>query len=273
MGVAQQLGLQDGPRSDALKAAQARWPAWAAADPLLASTGELAELPRWLQESDRSQADRVLYGLAGWASRSGQGDRAATAVLAWVLLPGACRVAHQLRSLSPRIDALVAGQLWIEIGTFPWPRLHKVAANVLANTRAGVLADCGVPSQVQRIDRTWARSQVLDPHGSFWSRRDSCLEDGTRPVPEDELAGLVAEASRQRLLEQRDQVLIRRVLAHAAFLSPGRSGRGQSGLMSNEVVAAVAAEIGVSDATVRRRIRRVLLVLAACSRADLGEAA
>lgn len=272
MGVAQQLGLQDGLRSDALRAAQQRWSTWAATDPRLGSTGGLAALPTWLRESDRAEADQVLHGLAGWASQTGQSDRAAAAVLAWVLLPGACRLAHQLRSLSPRIDAVVAGQLWIEIATFPWPRLHKVAANVLANTRAGVLADCDVPSQVQRTDRTWARTQVMDPHGIFWSRCHPSTDD-TRSEPETELADLIAEASRQGLLEQGDRMLIGQVMSHAASLNPGRQGRGQAGLMSNDVVAAVADETGLSVATVRRRIRQALRMLAACTRTDVGEAA
>jgi hypothetical protein len=91
----------------------------------------------------------------------------AAGVLAWVLLPGACSVARRLRSLSLRIDELVAAQLWIEVRSFPWQRLWKVAANILGNLRVAVLLDCGVPSQVQRSDRTWART---GPDPGSWTR-------------------------------------------------------------------------------------------------------
>jgi hypothetical protein len=90
--------------------------------------------------------------------------------LAWVLLPGACALAHRLHALSPRIDEVVAAQLWIEIRTFPWQRLRKVAANILANTRTGVLRECGVHSQLERFDRTWSTARPVDPTALFWTR-------------------------------------------------------------------------------------------------------
>jgi hypothetical protein len=108
-----------------------------------------------------------LQALARLASPAGGDSVPAAGVLAWVLLPGACSVARRLRSLSLRIDELVAAQLWIEVRSFPWQRLWKVAANILGNLRVAVLLDCGVPSQVQRSDRTWART---GPDPGSWTR-------------------------------------------------------------------------------------------------------
>jgi len=41
-------------------------------------------------------------------------------------------------TLAAQIDQIVVAPLWVEVRTFPWRRLTKVAANVLMNTRAGV---------------------------------------------------------------------------------------------------------------------------------------
>jgi hypothetical protein len=79
---------------------------------------------------------------------SGGDDLAAASVLAWALI--ACALAHRLHALSPNIDELVAAQLWLEVWSFPWHRLHKVAANILTNTRAAVRRECGVRSQLER---------------------------------------------------------------------------------------------------------------------------
>jgi hypothetical protein len=48
-------------------------------------------------------------------------------------------------------------------------RLTKVAANVLLNTRAGVLADCAVRSRRERTDQTCCRTSPVDPSGTSWA--------------------------------------------------------------------------------------------------------
>ena len=134
MSVATHLGLD--PASTAFIELEQHWAAWVDQFPRLARAGDFHALRGWLAAAEPAEADEVLHTLATLGSPSGADDLAAASVLAWALLPGACALAHRLRGLSPRIDEVVAAQLWLEIRSFPWHRLHKVAANILANTRA-----------------------------------------------------------------------------------------------------------------------------------------
>src|SRR3546814_16161191 len=96
------------------------------------------------------------------AAPDGGDDIAAAAALAKCLLPGACRLAGWLSTLPPRavfrdsqpvaagswsaverIDELVASHLWVEVRSFKWRRLTKVAATHLTNTPRGVLHEVG----------------------------------------------------------------------------------------------------------------------------------
>ena len=167
MSVAEQLGLAD-QSSDLLVVAGQRWEFWATGQPALTRCGGLSGLRSRLRAGDPAGADEVLHALATLGAVDGGDDVAAAAVLAWALLPGACTLAHRLASLTPQIDEVVAAALWVEVRTFPWRRCRKVAANVLLNTRVGVLRDCGATSQLQRTDRTWSRTWPVDPSGAFW---------------------------------------------------------------------------------------------------------
>jgi len=60
----------------------------------------------------------------------------------------------------------VASQLWIEIRTFNWRRLRKVAANILINTRVGALREVGDFSYASRADRTWANTTLVESFSS-----------------------------------------------------------------------------------------------------------
>ena len=126
MSVATQLGLSD-PNQDLLAQARQQWPTWCRHYPGLAVVEDLLDLPPWLKEAEKSQADDVLHTLAKIGSPRGGDNVVAAGALAWLLLPGACLVAHRLRSLTNRIDEIVAAQLWLEVRGFPWERLHKVA--------------------------------------------------------------------------------------------------------------------------------------------------
>src|SRR5215210_2913931 len=142
MSVATHLGLDAA--NTAFLDLEQHWAAWVEQFPRLAQAGEFHTLRGWLAAAQPAEADEVLHTLATLASASGADNLAAASMLAWALLPGACALAHRLRGLSPRIDEQVAAQLWLEVRSFPWHRLHKVAANILANTRAAVLRECGV---------------------------------------------------------------------------------------------------------------------------------
>jgi hypothetical protein len=155
MGVADLLGLDEG--GDLLDRAQASWAAWAAADARLRVVGDFDELRDWLPSVGRKEADRVLLALARLAAADGGDDPAAAGALAKCLLPGVCRTADRIcrmiygghlntnlnGSAGKVVDELVASQLWIEVRSFPWRRLTRVAANILVNVRHAVLADLG----------------------------------------------------------------------------------------------------------------------------------
>ena len=151
MSVADQLSLRD-ETSELLALADQRWCLWATAYPALTLCCGVRELRSWLPGADKAEADEALHALATLGAVDGGDDIAAAAALAWALMPGACTLANRLRTLTLHIDEVVAAQLWVEVRTFPWRRLTKVAANVLSNTRVGVLRDCDAKSQLQRTD-------------------------------------------------------------------------------------------------------------------------
>jgi hypothetical protein len=188
-----------------------------------------------------------------------------------------------------RIDELVASQLWIEIRTFKWRRLRKVAANVLINTRVGVLREVGDFFQVSRADRTWANTTLV---GSF-SVSDLTSPDGgagnSAEVPTERIAGalvhrpqiladtgpekeessateelleLLAWACKEQVISPADRYLLLCLVEEAARVETRNARRGCGGLLSNEVSSRVAPRIGASEATVRRHGSRSMRALA-----------
>lgn len=252
MSVATHLGL-DEPDSEVLALAGQRWPGWQITHPELRVVDELADLPTWLRAADWSDADRVLLALAQLSAPDGGDDVAATGALAWVLLPGASLLAFRLARLSPRIDEILAAQLWVEARTFPWKRGHKVAANILMNTRKGVIRDLG---HGELSDRTIP----FPPTAEVWTET---AHDGygAGTTPEDALQDILDVATSRGALTGADGDLLLD-LTHAADLaSPARCGRGHAGLMAPTASEAVAADRGVSARTIRRRAARSVSAL------------
>lgn len=269
MSVAAQLGLDD-EHDGLLLLAGRRWGGWVARNPGLIGVGSVAALRGWLVEAEPAEADQVLRALAQLGSPGGGGDVAAAATLAWALLPGACALAYRLRTLSTRIDEIVAAQLWIEVRTFPWQRLNRVAANILSNTRAGVLRDCSAASQLQRTDRTWSSTRPVDPAGPFCvgyaARRQASASAA------EELLNVLEWACETGVITDTDRCLLLCLVEAADRSATKRTGRGSAGLMANDVSEAVASRWGMSPVTVRRRARRTLTALTT-ARAQLAIAA
>ena len=164
-----------------------------------------------------------------------------------------------MRTLTPRIDEVVAAQLWMEARTFGWQRGHKVAANILANTRKGVLRDLGVGEHLRTSDSTWFRTRPVAPDALLWNHLSLALDDVDQAARD--LADVLAEAIHQGLVTTHDCALLLR-LAEAADAGGTRgSRRGQQGLMTPTASQAVAADLGVSARTVRRRAAKTLDVL------------
>ena len=314
MSVGDQLGLDD--NSELLDQARQKWPAWVATDPRLGVVDNFDDLRSWLPTVDHEESDEVLLALAMLAAPDGGDDVAAAAALAKCLLPGACRLAGWLSTLPPRevfrdsqpvmsgtwsaverVDELVASQLWIEVRTFKWRRLRKVAANILINTRVGVLREVGDFFYVSRADRTWANTTLVESFsagditsadggagysaemptervtGALFHRPEILADAGPEqeePTATEELLELLAWACDHEVISPADRYLLLCLVEEADRVETRRLARGYGGLLSNEVSSRVAPRIGVSEATVRRHGSRTVRALAAAAPRKFG---
>lgn len=263
MSVARILGLTDlecGP----LLAAGEMWPAWVAEHPVLAAVGGLDALPGWTLTAARDDVDAVLGALANLAATDGGDDIAAAAALAWVLLPGASWLAWRLRRLDDRIDDLVAAQLWIEVRTFGCRPRARVAANLLLDTRKGVLTELGVGVRAARVA---SRTIPVEPMAPLWQALTdpawlACPREGEALV-----ADLLERATAEQVLTVGDARLLWD-LAEAADRAagdadPSRCTSGMAGLMGVSTSAQVGHRLGMSGRTVRRRARASVQALTA----------
>lgn len=254
MSVAKHLGLDD-PNSDVLALAHTRWSTWQAEHPVLAAVHDLLDLPAHVRGADREEADATLLALAELSSPEGGDDVAATGVLAWMLLPGVSLLAARMSTLTPTIDEVLAAQLWVEARTFPWQRGHRVAANILMNTRKSVMRDLGVGDAAEG---SWARCAPVDPAEGPWRHM---VADPIEVPPERELAELLESACRVGAITAGDRGLLMDVAVTADRCGVSRAGRGYGGLLGNEVCSEVAKMHGVSPITVRRRASRLVHTL------------
>lgn len=314
MSVGDQLGLDD--NSELLDQARQKWPAWVATDPRLGVVDNFDDLRSWLPTVDHEESDQALLALAMLAAPDGGDDIAAAAALAKCLLPGACRLAGWLSTLPPRevfrdsqpvmagtwsaverVDELVASQLWIEVRTFKWRRLRKVAANILINTRVGVLREVGDFFYVSRADRTWANTTLVESFsagditsadggagysaemptervtGALFHRPEILADAGPEQEERsatEELLELLAWACDHEVISPADRYLLLCLVEEADRVETRRLARGYGGLLSNEVSSRVAPRIGVSEATVRRHGSRTMRALAAAAPRRFG---
>lgn len=253
MSVSDCFGL-DGPDSPLLAEARAGWERWCAQDPTIAVVDHLDDLRAWTARAGRGDKDRLLAALACLT----RDDRAAVAALVWLLIPGASRVANSLRDLSPDIDDLVAGQLWIEASRSHLLPPRGIARAVLATTRREVAATFGVGRLAQRRDRAWSLVAVLDltaeSHLLPPAHDVGDVEDEDESI---EASRFMDEALRNRAIEAGDIWLLHELAIAAQILSaPLR--RGRCGLTSPAVVALVAEPRPEAPRTLRRRAAKAL---------------
>lgn len=242
MSVAKCLGLDDveGP---AMVAAGAAWQRWCHQEPELAVVDDLLDLPDWTRRASTVAKDDLLARLH-WLA---QDDDEAAVVLAWLLLPGVTRLADSLRDLSPDIDALTAGEFWLQIRSAPSQRC--VAANILRAVRRSLLAELGHAEAAQRRDRTWASTTLCD------NAEDLDLLAGLPELHADavfELSHLVQHALLGGVLSLQDASLLQQ-LAVAAAENSAPARRGRAGLTSPAVVEFVSCYRPHSARSVRRR--------------------
>lgn len=242
MSVVKCLGLDevDGP---AMVAAAVAWQRWCQQDPELAVVDDLLDLPRWTRRATTATKDVLLARL----HRLAKDDAEAATVLAWLLLPGATRLADSLRDLSPEIDALTAGELWLQIRSRPADRC--VAATILRAVRRSLLAELGHAEAARRHDRTWANTTLCD------NPEDLDLLAGVPELHADaifETSLLVQSALLSGLVSLPDASLLEALATAADERStPGR--RGRAGLTSPAVVEHVARYRPQSVRSIRRR--------------------
>ncbi|WP_256841750.1 hypothetical protein [Ornithinimicrobium cryptoxanthini] len=256
MSVATCLGVDTHDRPP-LRWARDHWQDWGRIQPALSVVADLLDLPPWLSQASPEARDEVLAALARTAAHYVE----AVSVITWLLVPGAVNLARQLADLSPDIDALVAGQLWLTVRTYRGDPPRRVAATLLARTRRDVMADLGVGDAAVRRDRVWASAV---PMGSVPDVPD--VDAG--PDPECELAALLEDAVEMGALTREDRALLMDVAHEAARLNvPARRGRG--GLMTPSVAELVADDYAASARTVRRRAAKAVTDLEAFRRSTL----
>ena len=301
MGVADLLGLDEG--GELLDRARASWAAWAAADARLRVVGDFDELRDWLPSVGRERSDRVLLALARLAATDGGDDPVAAGALAKCLLPGVCLTAVRIcrmvydghlrtnlnGSAGQVVDELVASQLWIEVRSFPWRRLTRVASNIVVNVRHAVLADLGDNSRLWRYDKTWANTSALQvltvgdlgtwtPDLRLAGVSLEAVTESLAVVDEDHsnlcalerLLKVLAWGCEHEVITTSDRELLLVVAEEADQLATIRTCR-RGGLLGHEVSARVGPRIGVSGSTVRRRVAASMAALAASVPPEVAE--
>lgn len=256
MSIATQLGL-DEPEQGCLGQAHDWWGKWVRSRPALGVVDELASLPLWMTTADLTAREGVLESLSELAATHGDDGLAGAAALTWILLPGACRLAHGLRGLTRQADELVAAQLWIEVRTFGRGRGRRVAATILWNTRNGVLRDVGIS---KHAEPAWRLRILMEPEHPAWKSFEAVL--GTESQNPDELGELLADACAAGAIGVGDSELLVGLARAAHTAAPAYQGHGRAGLMTPVATAQAATCWGVSPRTVRRRARRSLNELA-----------
>jgi hypothetical protein len=119
------------------------------------------QLQDWTTAGNPQRADAVLGSLVRLAAADGGGDADAVVVLLHLLWPGAARLAAKLRHLSPDPEALVLGELAIQIRRFPFERRTRAhAANLLMDTQATVWRELR-PYRTDRLSRP--AEKLVDP--------------------------------------------------------------------------------------------------------------
>jgi hypothetical protein len=249
MSVTTCLGLDD-PLAPPLRAASIAWQRWCHQDPDLAVVDDLFALPHWTRQAELQAKDAVLARLHEMAQR----DPEAAVVLSWLLLPGACQLAGKLADLSPEIDALVAGALWIRVRTRHADQY--VAATILRDVRRAVLIDLGIGDPARRSDPVWTRTTTFDD--------PERLEQAEQieVCAESELGFLVQAAVLDGAITSTEADLLL-ALAEAAEVLGAPARRGRAGLTAPAVIDEGARHRPKSARSVRRQVTDIVRRLGA----------
>jgi hypothetical protein len=247
MSVEEALGIST---VTAMEIVERRWPDWARVRPVL-RTVDLSDVRSWLRRGDARKVGEVMHALAWLSARDGGNDIEAAAVVAWLMAPVAGKVANQLRTMSPEIDALVASQLWIEVRTVNWRASSRVAGNIGKSLRRNLVRDAGLDP---------SRPATVEP--MLWPDLTECMLSDCESAsedPEDTLLAVLDWGVENHTIQASDRDLLLAMVAVSAsdprHRSPRRPLLAAAGL--------IGPRLGITPRTVRRRSRRALDALAA----------
>lgn len=256
MSVAESFGLATS--SPLMEIAREAWRRWRRADPAIAVVTELDDLPHWTLTATAAEKRDLFARLAALTST----DHDAATVLAWLLLPGASDLAAALGDLAEDIDALVAGQLWIECAEAHRLNPAVVKPEILRRTRRAVCAELGVGEGARRQDRVWASALSVD-------FIENVITDVFVPEMEEDGFALVTElaidAMDAGVVTVFDAWLVEH-LARVASWHGAAGGRGRMGLTTPAVVDEVAELVRLSSRALRRRATTIVDRLAEYAR-------
>lgn len=236
---------------------------WAATEPALAGIDTLDELAGIVHRGgNAARADDLLGALIRLAALDGGGDEDAALLVAHLLANGTRKLALHLRDLSADIDDLVAGQLWLQIRTFPWQRRTRAyAKSLLLDTRLAVLADL----RPYRTRAGYDPVLLVDPMSTPAADGPCPADLLDRPVldehdrDESGLADVLAWAQRCGVVDASDVALLIDLIAAAEHV--GAEAVGHRGVNVAAEIAAVADRHGVHAKTIWRRRARALAAL------------
>jgi hypothetical protein len=251
VSVQSRLGL--GPEMESVIANA--WGGWVTQQPQLAAVVDPRRLQVWRREADPQLSDEVLHGLAWLASIEGGDDHEAARALAWLSLSGAAFVAHQLRTLDPNIDHIVAGELWILVRTFPLRR-RKVVVNLMRDLRSRVLQACETSVTARGSDPI--RLAIV---GSVVSESVWSVPADNSACALEELVDVLDWAYEEQVIGAEDRRLLLCLVEAAEGAASTRVGGPGLGLLSNEATERVGRRLGVCERTVRRRAMRSIEAL------------
>ncbi len=247
MSVEEALGIST---DTAMEIVDRRWPDWARLRPVLRAV-DLSDLRRWLRRGNAKKVGEVVHALAWLSATDGGDDLEAARLLAWLMAPVAGKVANDLRTISPEIDALVASQLWIEVRTVNWRASSRVAGNIGKSLRRNILRDAGLDP---------SRPSTVDP--VLWPDLTECTPSACRSESEDPEQTLLAVLNwgvENHTIQASDRDLLLAMVAVSASDPRHRSPR-------RSLLAAagpIGPQLGITPRSVRRRGRRALDALAA----------
>lgn len=238
---------------------------WAAIETALAGIDTLDELATIVHRGgDAARSDALLGALIRLAAFDGGEEVDAALLVAHLLANGTRKLALQLRDLSGDIDDLLAGQLWLQIRTFPWQRRTRAyAKSLLLDTRLAVL---GGELRPYRTRAGHDPVLLVDPVRTPAADGPCPADLLDRPVldehdwDESGLVDVLAWAQRCGVIDARDVALLIDLIVVCDVVGSPVAGSHRGVNIAAEI-AAVAERHGVHAKTVWRRRARALAAL------------